>query len=198
VAEVSGRVLAVDTDPQGTLTDLADSYGEAFGPDFTAEASDAAGIARLRDVDAYDSILIDTPGHRSVMSSVFDVADLVVIPCPPEYAAVRPTLRTAQLCADHGARYIIVASMVDRLRGPKPLESLWSMLDEQGQPRARTYISRRVAWTESQLQATPMTAYHGDRSWRPALEELRKLQTELLIMLGRKAGKAGRHVAANV
>ena len=194
VAEVSGKVLAVDTDPQQTLSELADSYGAAFGPDFTSETMDAAGIGRLREAEGYDTILIDTPGRRDVMASVFDVADLVVIPCQAEYAAIRPTLRTAQLCTDRGVPYLIVASMIDRLRGPGPLESLWAMLDEQRQPRARSFISRRVAWSESQLQATPITSYRGT-GWRPALEDLRRLQAELLITLGRLSQRTAAHAA---
>jgi chromosome partitioning protein len=185
IAEISGRALLADADPQASSADLARAYGDAFGADYTqVSAADVGQLHRQRQAGEYDTIVIDAPGRLDVMAPMLGLADMVLIPCPPEYAAIKPTLRTANLAAAHGTPYLIVATMVDKTRGAGPLEQLWAMLDREGQPRARTFIARRVAWQESQLQGVPITTYHG-HGWRDALADLRKLQAETLLWLDR-------------
>jgi chromosome partitioning protein len=78
--------------------------GVAF--DFAAE-DDPRVLERLRTVRDYDVIVVDCPGSlegTETLAGVLSAATFALIPMIPERAAVQPTLRTAQLRADHKAR----------------------------------------------------------------------------------------------
>ena len=70
---------------------------------------------------------------------------------------------------------------------PGACRQLRELLDTQGFPYFRSFIRRYVAQPQSQLDGLPVTAYRGDRSWRSALDDVRRVQVELLIELGRVA-----------
>jgi chromosome partitioning protein len=103
-ADTSGRALVVDIDPQRSAEEIvAASSGVAF--DFAAE-DDPRVLERLRTVRDYDVIVVDCPGSlegTETLAGVLSAATFALIPMIPERAAVQPTLRTAQLCADQGA-----------------------------------------------------------------------------------------------
>jgi chromosome partitioning protein len=90
---------------------------------------------------------------------------------------------TAQIIADQNPQYRILCNLVDPLRGPAPVEQLRELLDTQGLPYFRSFIRRYVAHPQSQLDGLPVTAYRGDRSWRAAVDDIRRVQVELLIEL---------------
>jgi cellulose biosynthesis protein BcsQ len=114
-------------------------------------------------------------------------SDFAVIPVVPERAAILPTQRTAQIIGASGLPFRILCNLVDPLRGPAPLEQVRELLDGQGLPYFRSFIRRYVAHPQSQLDGLPVTAYRGDRSWRAAVDDVRRVQVELLIELGRLA-----------
>ena len=186
-ADISGRALVVDVDPQGSAEEIAEAAGGELPFDFAASA-DPAELARLRAAREYDTIIVDCPGSlegHDVLSVVLRAADLVIIPCVPERQAIRPTLRTAGVAAAAGVPYRVVLNLVDPLRGPGPVEDAWQLLDQRGIPRMQSVIRRYVAHSQSQLEGQMITQYRGDRSWRSALEDMRRFQTELLLLLGR-------------
>jgi chromosome partitioning protein len=185
--DISGRALVVDVDPQGSAEEIAESAGGALPFEFAASA-DPAELARLRGAREYDTIIVDCPGSlegHDVLNVVLRAADLVIIPCIPERQAIRPTLRTAGVAAVARVPYRVVLNLVDPLRGPAPVEAAWQLLDQRGIPRMQSVIRRYVAHSQSQLEGQMITQYRGDRSWRPALEDMRRFQTELLLLLGR-------------
>jgi chromosome partitioning protein len=100
-------------------------------------------------------------------------------------AAIEPTQRTAKIVADHGLPYKILFNLVDPLRGPGPVEQLQELLDREGLPYFRSFIRRYVAHPQSQLDRVPITDYRGDKSWRSAVDDIRRVQVELLLELGR-------------
>ena len=85
-----------------------------------------------------------------------------------------------------GAGHRVIAA-ANPLRGPAPVEQLRELLDAQGLPYFRSFVRRYVAHPQSQLDGLPVTAYRGDRSWRAAVDDVRRVQVELLIELGRLA-----------
>ncbi len=188
-ADSSGRALVVDVDPQGTAEEIAEAAGDSLPFDFTAN-SDPAALARLRKARDYDSIFVDLPGSlegQSVLREVLRIADLVIIPCVPERPAITPTIRTAQLAGAAGVPYRVVLNLVDPLRGAGPVSAAWELLDSRGLARLQSFVRRYVAHSQSQLEGQMITQYRGDRSWRSALDDMRRVHTELLILLGRMA-----------
>jgi len=71
-----------------------------------------------------------------------------------------------------------------------PVEQGRELLDSAGLPYFGSFIRRYVAHPQAQLDGVPITAYRGDRSWRAALDDIRRVQVELLLELGRLAPSA--------
>ena len=188
-ADSSGRALVVDVDPQRSATEIAESAGDGLPFDFATEA-DPAVLGQLRRTRDIDTVIVDCPGSlegHDVLGQVLAAADLVLIPMVPERAAVTPTFRTARIAEAAGVPYRVVLNQVDPLRGGGPVESAFALLDGHGLARFSSFIRRYVAHSQSQLDGLMITDYRGDRSWRPALEDMRRLHGELLVQLGRMA-----------
>lgn len=186
-ADSSGRTLVVDVDHQGSAKEIAEMAGDALPFEFAAD-EDPETLGMLRQIRDYDSIYVDCPGNltdTAVLEQVLKNADFVVIPFIPEVQYRNPTRRTAQLAVEFGLPYLVVVNGADPLRGSKPVEDAWKMLDGWGLVRARSFIRRYVAWPQSQLEGQMITQYRGDRSWRTALDDMRRLHSEVLIELGR-------------
>jgi chromosome partitioning protein len=188
-ADSSGRALVVDVDPQGSADEIADAAGDGLPFEFAAE-HDPRILGQLRQARDFDTIIVDTPGSlegQDVLSGVLAAADLVIIPLPPERAALTPTLRTARLAERAGVPYRVVLNLVDPLRGPGPVEAAWAWLEQNRMPYMRSMVRRYVAHTQSQLEGQMITQYRGDGSARKALDDMRRVQAELLLVLGRLA-----------
>ena len=54
-------------------------------------------------------------------------------------------------------------------------------------PYMRSMVRRYVAHTQSQLEGQMITQYRGDGSARRALDDMRRVHAELLLVLGRLA-----------
>jgi chromosome partitioning protein len=189
IADSSGKVVAFDADPQQSLRELA-----AGGPlpYEVRPALSPAELASIADVRGCDTILIDLPGNLDdtpVLAEVLATADFAIIPFVPERAAVAPTQRTARIVAAAGLPYKILFNLVDPLRGAGPVEQAQELLTNLGLPYFGSFVRRYVAHPQAQLDGVAITAYRGDRSWRPAVDDVRRVQVELLLELGRLSEK---------
>jgi len=187
IEDSSGSVVVFDADPQQSAMEIAAGGSLPFEVRSALSAAELASIGQVRGVD---TVIIDLPGNLTdtpVLGEVLAASDFAVIPVMPERAAIVPTQRTAQIIADQNLPYRILCNLVDPLRGPAPVEQLRELLDAQGLPYFRSFIRRYVAHPQSQLDGLPVTAYRGDRSWRSAVDDVRRVQVELLIELGRVA-----------
>ena len=185
-ADTSGRALVVDIDPQRTAEEII-TASDSVPFDFAAE-NDPRVLEQMRTVRDYDAILVDCPGNledTETLAGVLAAATFAVIPMIPERAAVQPTLRTARLCHDHKVPHRVVINMADPLRGAGPVEAAWGLLDGLEIPRMISFVRRYVAHNQAQLDGRMITEYRGDRSWFSALDDVRRVQAELLIELGR-------------
>ena len=189
-ADISGRALVIDADTQGSATEIAQA-GDSLP--FDIIAAEPGQLTRLREATGYDTVFVDMAGSLDALGTLGQVmqsTDLAIIPMIPERQSVTPTLRTAQAIGTAGVPFRVVVNLADPLRGSGPVEAAWELLDREGIPRMRTFMRRYVSITQSQLDGIPLTRYRGDRSWRPALDDARRLQTELLLILGRMAQEA--------
>ena len=187
IEDSSGSVIVFDADPQRSALEIAAAGSLPFEVRPGLSAAELDSVTRVRGVD---TVLIDMPGNLDdtpVLGDVLAAADFAVIPVVPERAAILPTQRTAQIIAAQGLPFRILCNLVDPLRGPGPLDQLRELLDGQRLPYFRSFIRRYVAHPQSQLDGLAVTAYRGDRSWRAAVDDVRRVQVELLIELGRLA-----------
>lgn len=185
-ADCSGRALVVDIDPQRTAEEII-TASPSVPFDFAAE-DDPVVLEKLRTVRDYDAIIVDCPGNlgdTGVLAGVLASASFALIPMVPERAAVQPTLRTARLCASQRVTHRVVLNMADPLRGCGPVEAAWGLLDELDVPRMVSVIRRYVAHSQAQLDGRMITEYRADRSWSRALADVRRVQGEMLLELGR-------------
>lgn len=185
-ADTSGKVLVVDIDPQRSAEEII-TASEQVPFDFAAE-DDPRVLEQLRTVREYDAIIVDCPGNledTETLAGVLASATFAVIPMIPERAAVQPTLRTSKLCADHEVAHRVVINMADPLRGAGPVEAARELLDGLEVPRMVSFVRRYVAHSQAQLDGRMITEYRGDRSWSSALGDVRRVQAELLLELGR-------------
>jgi len=79
----------------------------------------------------------------------------------------------------------VVLNIADPLRGPARVEAAWGLLDSLEVPRMISFVRRYVAHSQCQLDGRMITDYRGDRSWSAALADVRRVQAELLLELGR-------------
>jgi len=86
------RVLAVDADPQATLSDVSEvRREEGYEPFLTIE--DAGALSRKR-LQGFDEVLIDVgTSDIEAMKRALTLADRVVIPVPPSQADIWSTQR---------------------------------------------------------------------------------------------------------
>jgi chromosome partitioning protein len=190
ISDSSGKVVAFDADPQQSLKEMAAASPLPFEVRSALSPAELASIAEVR---GFDTILVDLPGNLDdtpVLAEVLAGSDFAIIPFVPERAAVIPTQRTARIVAAAGLPYKVLFNLVDPLRGAGPVEQAQQLLTGLGLPYFRSFIRRYVAYPQSQLDGVPITSYRGDRSWRAALDDVRRVQVELLLELGRLAEKA--------
>jgi hypothetical protein len=81
--------------------------------------------------------------------------------------------------------YRVVIDMADPLRGPGPVESAWSLLEGLEVPRTISFVRRYVVHSQAQFDGRMITDYRGRHSWSSALADVRRMQLELLLELGR-------------
>jgi chromosome partitioning protein len=189
IEDSSGSVVVFDADPQQSAMEIASAGSLPFEVRPALSTAELMSIAQVR---GFDTVLIDLPGNLTdtpVLGEVLAGSDFGIIPVIPERAAILPTQRTARLIAENNLPYKILVNLVDPLRGPAPVEQLQELLDGLGLPHFSSFIRRYVAHPQSQLDGVPVTAYRGDRSWRAAVDDVRRVQVELLIELGRLAEK---------
>jgi chromosome partitioning protein len=185
IADSSGTVLVYDADPQQSAMEIAAAGPLPFE---VRQALSPAQLAEIGTVRGVDSVLVDLPGNLDdtpVLGEVLAGSDFAIVPTIPERAAVAPTQRTAAIIGATGLPCKILFNLVDPLRGPAPVEQLQELLTGLGLPWFRSFIRRYVAHPQSQLDGVAITAYRGDRSWRSAVDDIRRVQVELLLELGR-------------
>ena len=75
--------------------------------------------------------------------------------------------------------------MADPLKGSGPVESAWGLLDGLEVPRMISWVRRYVAHSQAQFDGRMITDYRGCHSGSSALADVRRMQVELPLKLGR-------------
>ncbi|WP_343308374.1 ParA family protein, partial [Streptomyces sp. SID5770] len=98
------QVLVVSTDPQASAVWWSDRVDEDQLPfDFHQCDDRPEDLARLKQLEQYQYVFVDTPGNiedEKILSATLDSTDEVVVPVPPEAMAFTPAKRTIEKVLD--------------------------------------------------------------------------------------------------
>lgn len=173
------RVLLVDTDPQGSAAWWSER-GQAM-PFTLATETDPAVLGRLRDVDGYDVVVVDSPPRLDSegLQTVARAADYMVLPTPPaplDMAALIATIRA--VVAPTKVAHRVLLTRVD----PRSLNEAYDALEtlrEAGVPAFHAVVRSYKAHERASLAGVPISEYTGPLA-REAASDYRRVVDEVL------------------
>lgn len=96
-ATTGKRTLAIDTDPQHSLSEWVEQVGLEETPFDIASIEDPSELAAVQEIaEEYDIVLIDTPGTRSMrdlVSRYIEISDFVIVVSEVDGMALKPADR---------------------------------------------------------------------------------------------------------
>jgi chromosome partitioning protein len=192
IAARSGLVvLLVDADSNRSALDWCSRAGDAIPVDITS-GRDFGSLSRLRELTAYDLVVIDLPGaHEGAFEAVVTgdggrpVADLLVAPTAPELMDMRPFIRVIESeVIPLGLPHLVVLTRVATEAARRANERR-EQLRARGLTVAETIIRRFVVYDEAIERSRTVLDVGGSHSYaRIAEGEYRHLTAEALTALG--------------
>jgi len=173
------RVLLVDTDPQGSATWWADQGEMPFD---LAQETDPRLLERLRALEGYELVIVDTPPalRSEALQAVVKTSDYVLLPTLPAPMDLASVMKTASdLTADH--RVLLVR--VD----PRSVREALDVLDALRAadiPAFHAFVRQYKAHERAALDGKPVTEWNGPNA-RKAEADYRRVADELLRDLER-------------
>lgn len=161
-ANLGYRVLAVDSDPQGSLLEWAQLAGWELEVIALAKPSIGAELHRIAGT-SFDVIIIDTPPAGGPLAqAAMRAADRLLIPVAPTTAEVNRVLHTYEAAGEAGAgadAFILLNRCVPNARSTGEARGV---LTDQGYDVLRTEIPRREALAQGLgAPVDPARGYHG-------------------------------------
>lgn len=183
---VSRDVVLVDSDPQGSMRDLADEYPDQPVQIYTiSPAQLALQIPKLKN----EIVIIDGSAKASDLAKkTIAVADIILIPVQPSPLDVWATAETVGLIQDYqdaqratGKKPVRAYFVVSRAIGNSKLsQSIANTLKGYGFPVLNTRLVSRTAHPNAQASGkTPLDTQPGGLAAR----ELRALRDEILTLI---------------
>lgn len=163
----SQRVLLVDADTQGSASWWADRGGSAPGFDVSKE-TDPTLLGKLKKLEAYDLIVVDTPPALSseALKAVVPIADYLLLPTPPAPMDIAALVHTVKhTIGPSGTPHRVLLTKVDSRSLGEALEAQ-NMLMELEIPACYAFVKTYKAHERAALEGVPITQWKG----RNALE----------------------------
>ncbi|MDB9527464.1 ParA family protein [Oscillatoria sp. CS-180] len=162
VLSESHSVLLVDTDPQASASWWVTHNAQPVTFDITQE-TDAALLGKLKSVDEYSLIVVDTPPalNSTALAAVIPVADYILLPTPPapmDLSALITTIKVA--IAPSGVAHRVLLTKVDSRSLPEAIEAQQT-LDSLNIPACKTVIRTYKAHERAALEGVPITQWRG-------------------------------------
>lgn len=183
--ESGASVAVADTDPQRSITEYLEEVDDQPIPVYAAP--DPAEIRQLPEVDQYDWMVIDTPGHlafRPILTAVIGVADFALVPMEPAPWSITPTIETVnELLVDSRTPYAVVLNRVD-MRSSGRAREIADALNEAGITVARTWVRDLTAHQDAIATRTLITRSRARRSG-DAANDMRQLALEMQANMNR-------------
>ena len=179
LASKKRRVLLVDTDPQGSAAWWSER-GQKM-PFTLATETDPAVLGRLREVDGYDVVVVDSPPRLDSegLQMVARAADYMILPTPPsplDMAALIATIRAVVQPTEVVHRVLL--TRVD----PRSLNEAYDALEtlrEAGVPAFNAVVRTYKAHERASLAGVPISDYSGPLA-REAASDYRRVVDEVL------------------
>ncbi len=159
-------VLLVDADTQGSASwwaDRSDTASSAgLGYDVGKETKPAL-LGKLKDIDSYDLIVVDTPpalDSKSV-AAILPITDYLLLPTPPapmDIAALVQAVRSA--IAPTKVRYRVLLTKVDS-RSLNEAKDAQTMLKELDIPACQGFIRMYKAHERAALEGVSIIQLRG-------------------------------------
>ena len=169
-AEAGLSVLILDMDTQQNSTNWRKRRPETIAlplVQFTTENDLEETLARARTAER-DLVIIDTPpGRSSEAPAAVEVADLVLIPCPPEVEAFEGLPRTARLARTTGKTAVVVPNFVQP-NSRSEEEAIRGVAEAQGLATVPVALHRFNVHRDGSLRG--LTAQELQRDSRAAAE----------------------------
>lgn len=171
------EVLAVDADSQGSCSWWATRGKMPF--DVTKE-TDPQLLARLREVESYDLVVVDTPPalRSEALAAVIAIADYMILPtpcAPMDLSAlievVKTTVKPAQVT------HRVLLTKVDVRSTGEALEAQNTLM-KLGIPACKTFIRAYKAHERAALEGLPITQLKGKNA-REAAADYRRVAQEI-------------------
>lgn len=186
MAEAGQKVMAVDADPQQSLTWWAENGGDAgsgFNFDYVTD-TDPKVLSRLRELRDYDIVFVDAPGNKNgeatkVLEAMLAVSDYAILPMEPAAMSVSPTHNTiTHLVKPAAVPYRVLLTRVDSkaLGDVDEVRALMTKLEHPiFRAFARTLKAHSIAVIEN---TTILQVKHPSQS--KAVDDYRRIAVELL------------------
>lgn len=176
-------VLVVSTDPQASAVWWSDKVGDEAPFDFAQAADNPRQLARLRTIEQYAHIFVDTPGSledEHILTEVLKSADDVVVPMETEPLCFDPTARTVtKVIEPTGLPYRVVINKWDPRDGDSDLDDTRNYIDKKGWPRANVAIRRYKVHARASIEGRVVTQYPKNRVSMEARTDFLRLALEL-------------------
>ncbi|MDN5750822.1 MAG: ParA family protein [Pseudonocardia sp.] len=187
-------VLGVSTDPQASMLEWAGRVGAALPFDFE-QCVDPAALARLRRLDQYAHVFVDTPGsldNEGLLSEVLRQADEVIVPIEPEAMAFGPAARTIrQVIAPTGVPYRVLINNWDPRDGDHDLRETQEYLAAEGFPSFNTVIRHYKLHARAAAEGVTVVQYARNRVALEARQDFFRVALEVLGNDGQPARHRG-------
>ena len=177
-AQAGAGVLLVDGDANRSTMDWAGSAGEEIPLDVYA-TSDPRELAKLRDADEYDLMVVDLPGARA---GAFDailsgdghrpVPDLLLVPTTIEILDLRPVIRVVRdEVIPLGLPHLIALTKIPTVALPEAQRQRAQALATGGGLRFADTIVREYRRIYNEAVENARTVLDVGGRWRPSVHK---------------------------
>ena len=177
-------VLGVSTDPQASMLEWAQRVGDALPFDFEQCHDNPAVLGKLREIQKYSHIFVDTPGSledESILQTVLTQADDVIVPLEPEPMAFSPATRSIQRVIDpSGVPWRVLLNNWDPRDGESDLNQTRDYVQARGWPCFHTVIRHYKLPTRASAEGVTVVQYSKNRTAVEARQDFLKLALEVL------------------
>ena len=158
----SQAVLLVDADPQASASWWVSRNPQPMTFDIT-KATDATLLGKLKKVNDYSLIVVDTPPalNSDALAAVVPIADYILLPTPPapmDLAALVQTIKTA--IAPAGVAHRVLLTKVDSRSLPEAVDAQQT-LNSLDIPACKAVIRTYKAHERAALEGVPITHWRG-------------------------------------
>ena len=177
-------VLGVSTDPQASMFEWAQRVGDKLPFDFEQCHDNPQLLEKLRYIDQYEHIIVDTPGSlqdQTILETVLQQADNVIVPIEPEPMAFSPAARSIQqVIAPLGVPWKVLINNWDPRDGTADLQQTKDYIAAQQWPRYNTVIRHYKLHTRASAEGATVLQYPRNRVALEARQDFLQLALEVL------------------